>query len=411
MKFIGLDWKDKGYTVSIIDEEGNNLSGFFDVGKDPNGFSSLVEEINNYSSGYREVLIGIEEAREHIVDYLLTLGYTVYLIPPNMIKSLRKRHSGSGSHSDDTDSYVIADAVRTDRNRLEVIEKKDDKVKEVELLYRELKILDKDKNRLLNRLQSFLKEYFPAFLDFFHDVGCSTALAFLKKYSTFEEVKELSKEEIKVFLHNHSCYLDSVLNNICRAINRKQIEINPVIIKTRKESVVYLASQLELIKRQQKDYQRQLKGMLSRDADAEIFQSLPGAGGKTVPGLFTIFGKDRDRYGKAEGINALSGMVPVTKSSGNWKNHFFRFGCNRLYRDIITLWANASLNESEWARAYYDKKRKEGKSHYHALRCLGRLWVKVAFALWKKREKYSEDKHMAAVQKHRIRNELVRKSA
>lgn len=411
MKFIGLDWKDKGYTVSIIDEEGNNLSVSFDIEKNPHGFSSLVEEINNYSSGYKDVLIGIEEAREPIVDYLLTLGYTVYLIPPNMIKSLRKRHSGSGSHSDETDSYVIADAVRTDRSRLEVIEKKDDKVKETELLYRQLKVLDKDKNRLLNRLQSFLKEYFPVFLDFFNDVGCSTALAFLKKYPTFEDVKKLSKEEIRNFLQDHNCYLDSVLNKIFRAINRKQMEINPVIIKTRKESIVYLANQLELINQEQRDYQRKLKGILGREMDAEIFKSLPAAGEKTVPGLFIIFGKDRDRYEKAEGINALSGMVPVTKSSGNWKDHFFRFGCNRLYRNIITLWANASLNESEWARSYYNKKRAEGKSHYHALRCLGRLWIKVAFALWKKREKYNEDKHMAAVQKHRIRNELARKSA
>jgi len=45
------------------------------------------------------------------------------------------------------------------------------------------------------------------------------------------------------------------------------------------------------------------------------------------------------------------------------------------------------------------------------LRCLARIWIKVAFALWKKREKYNEDKHMAAVQRHKIRNRLARKSA
>lgn len=411
MKYMEIDWKDKGYTVRIIDEQGKDLSGSFEVKKNQKEFETLLEKIRKHSSDYREVFIGIETERDAIVDYLLGLGFRLYLVSPNMMKSLRKRHTGSGKWSDNLDSYVIADAVRTDRGKLEVIKGKSEKIRRIEFLYRQMDAAGKDRNRLINRLTSFLKEYFPAFLDFFEDAGGSTALAFLQEYPTFEDVKGLSMEEIRSFLRSHHYYKESGVRKIWKAIRGTQVKIDPVVVEARSKAALSLAKRIQLIDEEVKIYQKELKEIIEGDQDGEVFESLPGAGEKTVPGLMIIFGEDRERYENAEGINALSGMIPVTKSSGNWEVHLFRFACNHFYRNIIIQWAYASLNESEWARAYYNKKRAEGKNHYHALRCLGRLWIKVAFALWKDRQKYNEDRHMAALQRHRVRNELVKRIA
>jgi len=166
-----------------------------------------------------------------------------------------------------------------------------------------------------------------------------------------------------------------------------------------------------LLNEEIREYENDLEETTENDKDAEIFKSLPGSGDTLSPGLMVIFGKNRSRYENAEEINSLSGIVPFTKQSGNWESHLFRFGCNHFYRNIITRLAYCSLTKSEWARSYYNEKRTEGKSHYHSLRCLARIWIKVAFSLWEKREKYNEDKHMASVQRHKIRNRLARKSA
>jgi transposase len=410
MKFMGIDWKNKGYTVRIIDEEGNDLSGAFEVEKKKEDFSKLIEKMRKYCKD-EEVLIGIERERDVIVDYLLALGYKVFLLCPNMMKSLRDRHSRSGQYTDALDSYVIADAVRTDRKKLTLIEPRSDKIRKIEFLMRHRKKAIDDKNRLTNRLNSYIKEYFPAFLDFFSDITRSTALSFLKAYQTYEVVKELSKEDIRTFLREHNYYRESGVSRIWESMKKEQLKVDPIVIEERSRSAIILAKRIEMINEEIEEYENELKETLKDDEDAEIFRSLPGVADVLTPGLMIIFGEKRDRYENAEEINTLCGMVPITKSSGEWKSNLFRFGCNHFYRDLLTRLSYTSLNESKWARVYYNNKRAEGKSHHQALRCLGRLWVKVAFALWKKREKYDENKHMAAIQKHRISNELVRQSA
>lgn len=411
MILIGIDWKDKGYTVRIIDEQGSDLSGYFEIEKDKEGFSELIQKIREYSNDDSEVLIGIEKERDPLVEYLINLGFNVFLVCPNMIKSLRKRHSISGQYTDELDSYVIADAVRTDRKRLTEIEPRNEKIREIEFLMRHRDKAVDDKRRLTSRLTAYIKEYFPAFLNFFDNITCPTALAFLKAYPTYGDIKKLSREEIRTFLGEHSYYSKSGLLRINKAIERGQVKVDSTVIRERSRSALFIIERIEMLNEEINAYESKLEEVTEKDKDAEVFSSIPGAGNTLTPGLMVVFGKKRSRYEAPGEINSLSGMVPLTKQSGNWKSHLFRFGCNHYYRDILTRLAFCSITKSEWARSYYNRKRGEGKSHYHALRCLGRLWVKVAFALWKKREKYDEDKHLAAVQRHRMGNIPTRKSA
>ncbi len=411
MKFTGIDWKDKGYTTRIVNEEGDDISGSFEVKKDREGFSEFIHKVRKYCGNDNDIIFGIERERDPIVEYLLALGYKVYLVCPNMMKSLRKRYSSSGKYNDDFDSYIIADTVRTDRNKLKQIEPRDDQVRKIEFLLRHRDKTVDDKRRFTNRLTCYLKEYFPAFLDFFNDITCPTALSFLKAYPAYDNVKELSKEEIRVFLKKHNYHKESGVLQIYKAIEKGQVKIDTIVIQERSRSIIHLIKRIELLDEEIEEYENDLKETTEGDKDKEVFKSLPGSGETLGPGLMVIFGKNRSRYKNAEEINSLSGIVPFTKQSGNWESHLFRFGCNLFYRNIITRLAYSSLTKSEWARSYYNTKRSEGKSHYHALRCLGRIWIKIAFSLWEKGEKYNEDKHMAAVQRHRLRNRLSRKSA
>jgi hypothetical protein len=69
-------------------------------------------------------------------------------------------------------------------------------------------------------------------------------------------------------------------------------------------------------------------------------------------------------------------------------------------RTALSQMALASIRSSTWAKSYYQRKRKEGKKVYHALRCLANLWLKVIFAIWKNNTQY--DEIIASIARHQL---------
>lgn len=59
----------------------------------------------------------------------------------------------------------------------------------------------------------------------------------------------------------------------------------------------------------------------------------------------------------------------------------------------------STLSEA-WALEYYQRKRKEGKSHSLAVRALANVWVRVIYAMWLKHESYEAATFEAARKEH-----------
>ena len=85
-----------------------------------------------------------------------------------------------------------------------------------------------------------------------------------------------------------------------------------------------------------------------------MFRSLPGAGDALVPRLIVAFGTQRDRYQSAYEMQCYSGIAPVTEASGNSQWVHFRFICPKFLRQTFHEFAGCSIQQSEWAHAYYD---------------------------------------------------------
>jgi hypothetical protein len=52
---------------------------------------------------------------------------------------------------------------------------------------------------------------------------------------------------------------------------------------------------------------------------------------------------------------------------------------------------------SPWSRNFYNSQRAKGNSHAKALRALSNKWLKIIYHLWKNKEPYCEDKHLADI--------------
>ena len=130
----------------------------------------------------------------------------------------------------------------------------------------------------------------------------------------------------------------------------------------------------------------------SRRDDLRAAVSHPGHG--DLPG-------DADRrVGRRAGalphrgaLAADAGKSPVAVESGKRQVAIFRRACDTRLRVAIATLANSTRRWHPWAREVYRKARERGQDHAHALRTLGRAWVRVLWRCWVNRVPYDPSLH------------------
>jgi hypothetical protein len=70
-------------------------------------------------------------------------------------------------------------------------------------------------------------------------------------------------------------------------------------------------------------------------------------------------------------------MSPITKASGTKRVVLARYARNRRLCDALFLQAYSALRASPGARAFYDRQRARGATHYQALRALANRLVGI----------------------------------
>src|SRR5215207_1821775 len=129
--------------------------------------------------------------------------------------------------------------------------------------------------------------------------------------------------------------------------------------------------------------------------DGEVFLSLFRDPGSTLTAakLLCEIGDQRERYPTAEALAADAGMCPVAKESGKRKVATFRRACNKRLRYILATLADSSRQHNPWAKDIYLRARWRGCDHPHAIRVLGRAWVRVIWRMWQDGVPYDPLKH------------------
>jgi hypothetical protein len=85
----------------------------------------------------------------------------------------------------------------------------------------------------------------------------------------------------------------------------------------------------------------------------------------------------------------------VAKESGRRKVATFRRACDKRLRDAMTTLADSSRLHDLWAKDIYLRARGRGCDHPHAIRVLGRAWVRVIWRMWQDGAPYDPHKHGA----------------
>jgi transposase len=147
------------------------------------------------------------------------------------------------------------------------------------------------------------------------------------------------------------------------------------------------------------EFEKQIEELFDAHQDAELFKSLPGAGPALAPRIAAIFGTDRDQFADAEEIATVTGVAPVTKTSGNSTVIQKRLFCPKFLRQTWHEFAGLSIQSSRWAAAYYKLQRSRGKKHSAAVRSLAFKWIRILFRVWKTRTRYDEQRYLQQLRK------------
>ena len=118
-----------------------------------------------------------------------------------------------------------------------------------------------------------------------------------------------------------------------------------------------------------------------------------------IPRLITAFGTRRERFTSAYQLQCLSGITPVSESSGSSCWVHFRCACPKFLRQTFHEFAALSITRSGWARAYYDEQRKKGKSHHAVVRALAYKWIRIIFRCWKGNQPYDEQIYLRSLKR------------
>lgn len=392
--YTGIDWSENKHDIVFMNQSGMAIAQLT-IPHTPDGFLRLDAARTTLGVTAQDCVVGLETAHNLLIDFLWSWQYQhVYVIPPSVTKSNRGRFGASGAHTDQSDAFLLADILRTDRSRLHPWHPDSLLTRQIRAKVSLCAHLTRNIVRTSNRLRSVLLRYYPAALGVFSSLRTQIALAFIQAYPTPQDAQALTLDAFQAFAAQHGYKRPARLRAYLAHLHSPQPRAMPETVLVYREEAIRLAALLLNLIRTKNSTKRALKRLFQQHPDAFIFDSLPGAGELLAPSLLAKFGDDRERFPSPASVQALAGTCPVTDRSGKRKVIRFRRACDREFRKITLSWAITSLSESLWANAYWQQTRPHCHSDSHAYRCLANRWLAIAWTLWQKREAYDEAYHL-----------------
>ncbi len=396
--WVGLDWGDAQHSLCMLDAHQDRRESF-DIPHTPEGVEKMFERFRDI-----QVLgVAVETANHLIVQQLLLAGFTVYPVNPKVSKAWRNGWKAQASKTDRIDAEILAYGLRQHHSGMKQLEPDDPQTREMSILCVDEMHLIEDRSSLVQRMKAILKQYYPQALEWFDDWTKPKAWNFLLAFPNPAALQKSSKKKIIGFVKTNRIRLTpKVQKRIAKRTKPSQWLLDPVVGRAKEDMAVATAKQLHTLEASLKRYRERIGELFAVHPDRELFESLPGAAEKLAPRLLCLFGTRRDRFESANDVQALSGTVPVSYTSGKQKKPAvkFRWACNADNRNTFHQFASCSKRGSAWAQTFYDQAKEKEQSHGLALRNLANKWIKIIYRMWMTREQYDEARYLNAMIAH-----------
>ena len=389
----GIDWASEEHAVCVLDGQGEALHRGT-VAHDRAGLEELVALLVGLAVGR----VAIERPDGVLVERLLRGGLLVYALHPNQVKAARPRFRVAGGKSDGFDAFLLAELIRTDYRRLRPLVPDTDATQALRALTRAREDLVQTRVGLANQLRAELAHSWPGAERLFAEVDSPIALAFLERYPSPLDARGLGERRLAAFLARHHYSgrrpADDLLGRL-RAAPRATLGAREA--EARRGIVLALVAALNVLVSELRLLSAEIAEAVRTHPDGALFLSLFRDQKSTVTAarLLAEMGDRRTRYPTADALAADAGMCPVAVESGKRKVATFRRACDKRLRDAVATVADSTRHWHPWAHQVYQRARARGHDHPHAIRVLGRAWLRIIWRLWHDHTPYDPARHGA----------------
>jgi transposase len=385
----GIDWASEAHEVCVSEE--GRVNERFSANHDERGIAALAERLTRLGVAR----VAIERPDGILVERLLAAGLEVLAIHPNQVKAARARFAVAHGKSDRFDAYALAELARTDSHRFRALVPDSDETKALRTLTRAREDLVGAKVELANQLSAQLQAFWPGAL-IFAALDSPISLAFLERYPSPVDVKGLGVGRMAAFLarNSYSGRTDPA-ELLARMKAAPAGTAGSAECEARRAVVLGLIAALQPIVAEIAKITVQIRKGLAAHPDAAIFAPLFRDPKTAIcpATLVAEIGDARGRYPTEAALAADAGMSPVALESGKLRVATFRRACDKRLRSAVATLADTTRHWHPWAKEVYRRARARGQDHPHAIRTLGRAWIRVLWRCWQNREPYDPARH------------------
>ncbi|HLQ83666.1 MAG TPA: IS110 family transposase [Pseudogracilibacillus sp.] len=390
MFYLGIDIGKRTHVASVMDEEGKIVLKGFSFPNSSEGGHSLLTRLRTISDDPAHFLTGMEATGHYwlaLFSFLENADYFIHVINPIQTDGWRKGTEIRKRKTDIIDSVLIADLIRYGSFEDTTLANED--MFSLRQLTRYRSYLVGTAGDFKRKIIAVLDQVFPEYDTVFSQVGVfgKASKAALLEYSTPDAFNDITADDLAETL---------------RLASRNRVGL----IKA--EALKTAASKSFGIRFAQDAFTFQLRSMIEqlnflemqiKQTEEEITQLMVSINSviETVPGIgstngATILGEigDIHKFSNPKKLVAYAGIDASISQSGQFDathNVMSKRGSPYLRKALFQAALVASRSDPV-LKAFYDKKRSEGKHHLTAVGAVSRKLCYIIHAILIKNEPY-----------------------
>ena len=326
---IGMDPHKRSVTIEVMAGDETVLGGGR-FATDRDGFQAMLAAARAWPNRVWAIE-GCSGIGRHVATRLLSGGDDVVDVPPKLSARTRVFATGQGRKTDVTDAHSIA-LVGTRMAGLRPVVA-DEQLEVLRILVDRRRSLGDDHTRMVSQLHRLLLELIPG--------GAK---------------KDLSAAQAKALL--------------------AKVRPRDIAGKTRRRVAAELIGDLERIYQRKKAANKELKELVAETGTS--LMDLHGIGPSGAARLLVEVG-DITRFPDRAHFASWNGTAPIDASSGDQTRHRLSRAGNRQINRALHIMATVQLRNPTQGRAYYDRRKADGKTSMEAMRCVKRRLSDIVY--------------------------------